>query len=150
LSEKRTNPIGAGTKNVTGNVSEDLYNDLVTLAGRSDGVGISTYAKCLFVYAVERSLVFPKANEMKGRAANYRGTGDRTRGQTSGKASSSKPSAVGAILAGVVKATGAGGSGLSSRPSGADAPVSPIPRQPRPSARASKTQHPAREGGAQK
>lgn len=79
MSEK-TNPIGAGKKNVSASLSDALYRELKRLAKRS-GVGISTYITCVLVEASESKKEFENARIVRLKASNL----------TSPKLNSAKP-----------------------------------------------------------
>lgn len=68
MSEK-TNPIGAGKRNVSASLSDALYRELKRLAKRS-GVGISTYITCVLVEASESKKEFENARIVRLKASN--------------------------------------------------------------------------------
>lgn len=65
----KTNPQGAGTRNVTANLSDALYKHLLRLADNS-GVGISTYITCVLVEAAEAEKEFENARIIRLKASN--------------------------------------------------------------------------------
>lgn len=66
---KGTNNVGAGKRNVSASISDELYAELKKLA-KGSGVGISTYITCILVHAAETALVLPNAKSMRHRAKN--------------------------------------------------------------------------------